>query len=157
MEQDQYAFRVGEVALVLLDARAGEGPAEFREERAAEELRHRQIDDVGEPHAQFLRALVRGGAPDPEHVDQRAARVAHGLQHALQAPAAVVFDDDAGAGTDVGLEIGVRAPGVTYGYRHAGDGEAARERPILDDELDLEARQQDLVEHPDDQFVLTDS
>jgi hypothetical protein len=32
----------------------------------------------------------------------------------------------------------------------------ARERPVLDDELDVEARQQDLVEDPDDQLVLTD-
>ena len=39
---------------------------------------------------------------------------------------------------------------------HAGVVETARERPALDDELDLEAGQQDLVEHPDDQFVLTD-
>jgi hypothetical protein len=34
--------------------------------------------------------------------------------------------------------------------------EPARQRPVLDDEFDLEAGQQDLVEHPDDQFVLTD-
>jgi hypothetical protein len=34
--------------------------------------------------------------------------------------------------------------------------EAPREWPLFDDELDLEARQQDFVEHPDDQFVLTD-
>jgi len=27
---------------------------------------------------------------------------------------------------------------------------------LFDDELDLEAGQQDFVEHPDDQFVLTD-
>ena len=39
---------------------------------------------------------------------------------------------------------------------HAGLVETARERPVLDDELDFEAGQQDLVEHPDDQFVLTD-
>ena len=34
--------------------------------------------------------------------------------------------------------------------------EPPRERPVLDDELDLEAGQQDLVEHPDDQLVLAD-
>ena len=33
---------------------------------------------------------------------------------------------------------------------------AAGERAVLDDELDLEAGQQDFVEHPDDQLVLTD-
>jgi hypothetical protein len=35
--------------------------------------------------------------------------------------------------------------------------EAAGERAVLDDELDLESGQQDFVEHPDDQFVLADS
>jgi hypothetical protein len=34
--------------------------------------------------------------------------------------------------------------------------EAPRDWPLFDDELDLEAGQQDFVEHPDDQFVLTD-
>ena len=38
----------------------------------------------------------------------------------------------------------------------AGVVQPPRERPVLDDELDLEAGQQDLVEHPDDQLVLTD-
>jgi hypothetical protein len=33
---------------------------------------------------------------------------------------------------------------------------APRQRPALDDELHFEAGQQDFVEHPDDQFVLTD-
>ena len=35
-------------------------------------------------------------------------------------------------------------------------GEALRERLVLDEELDFEAGQQDLVEDPDDQLVLTD-
>ena len=46
--------------------------------------------------------------------------------------------------------------GIAGRDRDAGVVEAARERPVLDDELDFEAGQQDLVEHPDDQFVLTD-
>ncbi len=92
----------------------------------------------------------------PEHVDQRAAGVAHRLENLLRAAAAVVFDDDAGAGADVGLEVGVGAPRIAGRDRDARLVEAARERPVLDDELDLEAGQQDFVEHPDDQFVLTD-
>jgi hypothetical protein len=32
----------------------------------------------------------------------------------------------------------------------------SRQGPVFDDELDFESRQQDLVEHPDDEFVLTD-
>jgi hypothetical protein len=34
--------------------------------------------------------------------------------------------------------------------------QSTSERPVLDDELDLEPGQQDLVEHPDDQLVLAD-
>jgi hypothetical protein len=34
--------------------------------------------------------------------------------------------------------------------------EATGEGPALDQEVNLEARQQDLVERPDDQFILTD-
>ena len=59
-------------------------------------------------------------------------------------------------GAEVGLEVGVGAPGVAGDDRDAGVVEAPRERPAFDDELDLEAGQQDFVEHPDDQFVLTD-
>ena len=52
-------------------------------------------------------------------------------------------------------KVSVRAgiAGVTV---HAGVVETPGERPAFDDELDLEAGQQDLVEHPDDQFVLAD-
>ena len=38
----------------------------------------------------------------------------------------------------------------------AGLVQPAGERPVLDDELDFESGQQDLVEHPDDQFILAD-
>ena len=46
--------------------------------------------------------------------------------------------------------------GIADGDRDAGVVEPPGERPVLDDELDLEAGQQDLVQHPDDQLVLTD-
>jgi hypothetical protein len=39
---------------------------------------------------------------------------------------------------------------------HARVVKAAGGRLALDDELDLEARQQNFVEHPDDEFVLAD-
>ena len=68
----------------------------------------------------------------------------------------VVLDDDAGAGREIGLEVGVGAPRIADRDRHPGVVEAARQWPAVDDELDFEAGQQDLVEHPDDQFVLTD-
>ena len=65
-----------------------------------------------------------------------------------QAAAAVVFDDDAGGRRRVGLEVGVGAPGIAGRDVQAGVVEPPRERPALDEELDLEAGQQDRVEHP---------
>ena len=48
VQQDQDAIRVFEVALVLLDAGAGEGAAEGDGEGGADELGEREIGDVGE-------------------------------------------------------------------------------------------------------------
>ena len=93
---------------------------------------------------------------DAEHVDERAAGVADRFEDLLEAAAAVVFDDDAGAGAEVGLEVGVGAAGIADGDADAGVVETPGERPALDDEFDFEAGQQDFVEHPDDQLVLTD-
>ena len=69
---------------------------------------------------------------------------------------AVVFDDDAGAGREVGLEIGVGAAGVAGGDVQPAVVQPARERLAFDQELDFEAGQQDLVEHPDGQLRLAD-
>src|SRR5262249_16054005 len=101
-------------------------------------------------------ALVARSCPDAENVDERSPRVAHRLEDFLQAPPAVVLDDDAGAGTDVGLEPGIGAPRVADRDRDAGLVETPRQRPGFDDELHFEAGQEDFVQHPDDQFVLTD-
>ena len=66
VQQDQHPVGVAEVALVLLDARAGQRPAELGEQRPAEQLRHRQIRDVGELGAELLGALARSAAaPTP--------------------------------------------------------------------------------------------
>ena len=156
VQHDQDAVGVAEIALVLLDARARQRAAELGEQRPAEQLRHREIGDVGELGVELLGALAGGRGADAEHVDQRAAGVAHRLEDLLEAAPAVVFDDDAGAGAEVGFEEGVGAARIAGRDVHAGVVEAAGERPVLDDELDLEAGQQDLVEHPDDQLVLTD-
>ena len=105
---------------------------------------------------ELLGPLAARRRADAEHVDERAARVADGLEDLLQAAASVVFDDDAGARAEVGLEVGVGAARIAGDDVDAGVVESPRERPVFDDELDFEAGQQDLVEHPDDQFVLTD-
>ena len=157
VQQDQHALGVAEVALILLDAGPRQRAAELGQQRPAEQLRHRQIGDVGKLGVELVGALAGRRGADAEDVDQRAAGVANRFENLLQAALAVVFDDDAGAGADVGLEVGVGAPGIADRHRHARLVQTAGERPVLDDELDLEAGQQDLVEHPDDQLVLADS
>jgi hypothetical protein len=67
-----------------------------------------------------------------------------------------VLDDDAGTGPEVGLQEGIRPLRVAGDDVDARIVQPARERALFHDELDLEARQQNLVEHPDDEFVLTD-
>ena len=107
VEHDQDPIRVAQIALVLLDARAGQRAAELGQQRHAEQLRHRQIGDVGKLAVELFLPLGGRGRADAEDVDQRAARVADRLERLLQAAARVVFDDDAGAGADIGLEVGV--------------------------------------------------
>ncbi len=156
VEQDQNAIGVSQVALVLLDARPCQGTAELGEERRFEELGQRQVRDIGKLVAHRLCALlaILVGDADPEDVDERAARIANGLDHLVQVLPAGVFDDDAGLGGDVGLQVGVRALHVAGRHGQAGSLELARERAALDQELHLDAGGQDLVEHPDHQFVL---
>ena len=83
-----------------------------------------------------------------------ASRIASSIL--LKASLAAVFDDDAGAGGDVGFEIGVGAARVAGDDVQAGVMQPAGERLALDEELDFEAGQQDFVEHPDDQLGLAD-
>ena len=70
--------------------------------------------------------------------------------------AAVVFDDEAGAGGDVGFEVGVDAPRIAGGRFDPGVVEAPGERPAFDEEVDLEAGEQDGVQRSDDELVLAD-
>ena len=48
VQQDQHAVGVAEIPLVLQDPGARQRPAEFGEQRPAEQLRHRQVHDVRE-------------------------------------------------------------------------------------------------------------
>ena len=104
VQEDEDAVGVAEEALILLDLEAGEGAAELGEQRPAEQLRERQVVQLGELRLELLLALARVRGADAQHVDQRAAGVPDGFEDLLEAAAAVVFDDDAGAGREVGLE-----------------------------------------------------
>ena len=81
VQQDQHAVGVAEVALILLDPRPRQRPAEFGQQRSAEQLGHRQVRHVRELGAKLVGPLGGRGRAQAEHVHQRAARVAHRLQH----------------------------------------------------------------------------
>ena len=91
-----------------------------------------------------------------QDVEQAAAGVADGRDDALQAALAVVFDDDAGVGREVGAEVGIDRVGIGDGHRHAVVDETPGQRAAFDEELDVEGARQDPVQGPNDQLVLTD-
>ncbi len=104
--------------------------------------------------ANGLGPLLAVGRADAEDVDERPSRVADRLDHLRQIFPAAVLDDDAGLRRDVGLQVGVGPLRVAGQDGQIGSLKLARERAALDQELDLDAGRQDLVEHPDDQLVL---
>ena len=107
VEEDEDAVGVAQEALVLLNLEAGERAAELGEQRPAEQLRQRQVVQLGKLRLELLFPLPRVRGADPEDVDERAAGVPDGLENLLQALPAVVLDDDAGAGREVGLDVGI--------------------------------------------------
>ena len=151
VEEDQHPVRVREVALVLLHAGAGERAAQRVVQRSLDEVAQRERGDLGE----LLRPLG-GGLRDREHVGQTRSRVGHRPQHPAHSAPAVVVDDDARRGIDVGVDVGGEAAGIGPDGGNAGVAQASGERAILDYERDVEGRRQCLVEGLDDQIVLAD-
>ena len=78
------------------------------------------------------------------------------LEHLFQALSAVVFDHHARAWREVGLDIRVHPAEDAGGHAQPAVVETTRNGLALDQELDFEAGQQDLIEHPDGQLRLTD-
>ena len=93
---------------------------------------------------------------DVQDVEQAPAGVPNGGDDALQAAAAVVLDDDAGVGGDVGAQVGIDPSGIGDRRRYAVVDETSSQRAALDQELDLEGTRQHPVQRPDDQLVLAD-
>ena len=154
VQEDEDAVGVAEEPLILLDLETGEGAAELGEKRAAEELREGEVVEFGELGLELFLALARMRDADAEDVHQRPAGVPDGLEDLAEALPAVVLDHHARAGREVGLQIGVGALEVAAGDVQTTVVQAARERLAFDQELDFEAGQQDLVEHPDRQLRL---
>ena len=76
--------------------------------------------------------------PRAEDVDQRPAGVAGRVDDAAEALAMRVLDDHAVRRREIDLEEGVAPLRVGDGDRQAVVVEPARERPVLDEELDRE-------------------
>jgi len=85
-----------------------------------------------------------------ERVHERPAGVADRLHGLLDAALAVVLNDEAGVGGDIGFEVGVDSLGIAGNHLDPGVVEAPGEGPAFDKEVDLEARQKYFVERPDD-------
>ena len=112
--------------------------------------------DLRHDGAQLVLAAPVGHAVDVQDVEQAAAGVADRRDDPLQAALAVVLDDDAGVGREVGAEVGIDPLGVGDGRRHAVVNETPSQRAAFDEELDVEGAREDAVQGPDDQLVLTD-
>ena len=66
VQEDEDAVGVAEEALVLLNLEAGQGAAELGEQRTAEQLRQRQVVQLGKLRLQLLFALARSAeVPTP--------------------------------------------------------------------------------------------
>ena len=155
VQQDEDAIGVRQIPLILLDALTRHRSAQLDLQRRAGELGQRQAGDFGKRLAQLVRALGVFGR-GAQHPDQRAAGGADGLQHLAQRAAAVVFDDDTGAGRDVGLDVGVDALRVADTDAEAGLVEAAGERGTFDQDVELGVGREHGIEQPHDQLRVTD-
>ena len=98
VEKNEDAVGVGQISLILLHARARQRSAELGEQGAFEQLRQRQIRDIGKLLAQGFVARLLVGRADAQHVDQQAAGVANRVDHLREVPPPGIFDDDASLG-----------------------------------------------------------
>ena len=156
VQENQYAVGIAEESLVLLDPKPRQRSAELDQQRLPEQLGERKIVHLGEERAQLIFMLVRVAAADADDIHERGARVANRFQYLAKASLSAVFDDDAGGGGDVGLEIGVGSARVAGEDVQVGVMQPAGERLALDEKFDFEAGHQGFVEHPDDQLGLAD-
>ena len=99
----------------------------------------------------------RDGGAGMDDVSECAAGVADGGEDLLDAALAVVFDEKAGGGGDIGLEIGVDPARIADFYVETRVVQPSCERPAFDKEVQLEAGPQHVVERANDEFVLTDA
>jgi hypothetical protein len=156
VQQNQDAVGIAEEALVLLDPEPRQGSAELDQQRLTKQLGERKVVDLGEERAQLIFMLVCVAAADADDIYKRGARIANCLQYLAKASLPAVFDNDAGGGSDVGLEIGVGSARVAGEDVQVGVMQPAGERLALDEKFDFEAGHQGFVEHPDDQLGLAD-
>ena len=138
VQEDDHLVGVAEEALVLLHPQPRQRSAELGEQRAAEQLGQRQVVQLRELRLEILLALPRVRRADAQDVDQRGAGVPDGFEDALEAVPAVVLDDHAGAGGEVGLDVGVGAARVARRDVQPAVVEPLGQRLTLDQELDFE-------------------
>ena len=157
VQQNQDTVGVCEKPLVLFDPRAGDGPFQRRSQGAPEQLGESQSADPR--RRQQPLPFLLPGAPGPlgvEQIHERGPRVPYRLDRPARAPAGGILDEDAGGGTDVGLEPGVDPARVADVDGDAGIFQAPSEEPVFDDELNVQARLERPGQESNEQFVLAD-
>ncbi len=115
-----------------------------------------EVRDLGHDRAQLVLAAAVRHPVDVQQVEQAAAGVADRGDDPFQAAPAVVLDDDAGVGREIGAQIGIDPLGIGDGGRNAVVDETPGQRTALDEKLDVEGAREDAMKRPDDQLVLTD-
>src|SRR5262249_21657084 len=95
VEQDQHVSSVAEEPLILLHSQTRQGPAEFGQERRAEEIGDRKVVDLRKEGADLVFALARLIGAHAEHVHQAGTGVPYGFKGFAEAAFAAILDDDA--------------------------------------------------------------
>ena len=119
-----------------------------------DQFREREVGDV---RIVVLEALFAVGvAARPEDVDERSAGVPRRVDQPAETPPVVVLDEDAVGGGEPGLQVRVTPPGVGGGHGQPGFVEPPGKGPVLDQEFDVEAGSQHLMERANQELVLAD-
>ena len=154
VQQDQHTVGVGQIALVLLDPRACHRALQLRAKHAAQEVRQRQMSNLGRASSQFLLPPGAQRVSYVEQIDEDAAGIADRLHGSSGTASSGVLDEHAGAGVDVSPQVALHRVRIADVYRDLGVVQPARQKPVFDQELDVQGRFERLGQDPDDELVL---
>jgi hypothetical protein len=155
VQQDEDAIRIRHIALILLHALPIDRASELDLQRRTREFRQREAVHFGEARFESVRTL-RIFRRRAEYPNERAAGGANGLDDFSEGTAAVVFNDDAGGGSEVGADVGIDTLRIAYAEAEAFAVEAPPQGGAFHKDVQLVAGGDDRVEQPHHQLGMTD-